>query len=149
MEGRYQSGCAQRVRRMGCLRLPIRRMRRPGLGAPQHPCGATVERPDFPIPADLQANAGPAARDVFKRATDSRAAWLACSAAFAVAILDSIGDANRLALADPDTDTLHLSPRDNIIAMTLLHGTMTGAALRTHTPSVQLTRTTIEQQRQQ
>ncbi len=46
--------------------------------------------PDFPIPADLQANAGSAARDVFKRATDSRAAWLACSAAFAVAILDSI-----------------------------------------------------------
>ncbi len=27
-------------------------------------------RPDFPIPADLQANAGPAARDVFKRAMD-------------------------------------------------------------------------------
>ncbi len=29
--------------------------------------------------------------------------------------------------ADPDTDTLHLSPRDIIIAMALLHGTMTGA----------------------
>jgi hypothetical protein len=49
-------------------------------------------RPDFPIPVDLQANACPAARDVFKRATDSRAAWLTCSAAFAVAILDSIGE---------------------------------------------------------
>ncbi len=45
----------------------------------------------------------------FKRATDSRAAWLACSASFCEAILDSIGDANRLAIADPETDTLHLS----------------------------------------
>ena len=32
-----------------------------------------------------------------------------------------------MAIADPETDTLHLSPRDIIIAMTLLHGTMTGA----------------------
>jgi hypothetical protein len=84
-------------------------------------------RPDFPIPADLQANAGPAARDVFKRATDSWAAWLACSVAFAVAILDSIGESNRLAIADPVTDTLNLTTRDIIIAMTLLHGTVTGA----------------------
>jgi hypothetical protein len=52
---------------------------------------------------------------------------LACSASFCAAILDSIGDANRLAIADPDTDTLHLSSRDIIIAMTLLHGTMMGA----------------------
>jgi hypothetical protein len=71
-------------------------------------------RPDFPIPADLQANAGPAARDVFKRATDSRAAWLVCSAPFAVAILDSKGESNRLAIADPVTDTLNLTPRDII-----------------------------------
>jgi hypothetical protein len=84
-------------------------------------------RPDFPIPADLQANAGPAARDVFKRATNYRAAWLACSAAFAVAILDSIGESNRLAIADPVTDILNLTPRDIITAMTRLHGTMTGA----------------------
>jgi hypothetical protein len=35
--------------------------------------------------------------------------------------------ANRLAIADPDTDTLHLSPRNIIVAMTLLHGKMTGA----------------------
>ncbi len=28
---------------------------------------------------------------------------------------------------DPDTDTLHLFPRDIINAMTALHGTMTGA----------------------
>jgi hypothetical protein len=48
-------------------------------------------------------------------------------ASFCAAILESIGDANRLAIADPNTDTLHLSPRDIIIAMTLLHGTMTGA----------------------
>ncbi len=73
------------------------------------------------------ADANPAARDVFKRATDSRAAWLACSASFCTAILESISDANRLAIADPNTDTLNLSPRDIIIAMTLLHGTMTGA----------------------
>ena len=89
-----------------------------------HPGQQLRARPDFPIPADLQANAGPAARDVFKRATDSRAAWLACSAAFAVAILDSIGESNRLA---PVTDTLNLTPRDIITAMTLLHGTVTGA----------------------
>jgi hypothetical protein len=58
---------------------------------------------------------------------DSRAAWLACSAAFAVAILDSIGESNRLAIADPVTDTLNLTPRDIITAMTRLHGTVTGA----------------------
>jgi hypothetical protein len=46
-------------------------------------------RPDFPVPADLQSNAGPAARDAFKRATDARAAWLACSAAFCVAARSS------------------------------------------------------------
>ncbi len=104
-------------------------MRRPGLGDPQHPPpGQQLRaRPDFPIPADLQANAGPAARDVFKRATDSRPAWLACSAAFAVAILHSIGESNCLAIADPVTDTLNLTLRDIITAMTLLHGTVTGA----------------------
>ncbi len=82
------------------------------------PGGQLRVRPDFPAPPDLQANAGPAARDVFKRATDARSAWLACSAAFCVAILDSIGESNRLAISDPDTDTLHLSPRDIINAMT-------------------------------
>ena len=80
------------------------------------------DRPEFPAPAALGAVANPAARDVFKRATDSRAAASICAA-----ILDSIGDANCLVIADPDTDTLHLSPRDIIIAMTLLHETMTGA----------------------
>jgi len=84
-------------------------------------------RPDFPAPAALAAGDGPAVRDAFKRATDARASWLACSAAFCAAILDSIGESNRLAIADPDTDTLHLSPRDIINAMTALHGTMTGA----------------------
>jgi hypothetical protein len=92
-----------------------------------HPGGVLRDIPAFPAPAALGAGANPAARDVFKRATDSRAALLACSASFCAAILDSIGDANRLAIADPDTDTLHLSPRDIIIAVTLLHGTMTGA----------------------
>jgi hypothetical protein len=97
------------------------------VGCPQHPPGQQLRaRPDFPIPADLQANAGPAARDAFKRATDARAAWLACSTAFCVAILDSIGKSNRLAISDPDTNTLHLSPRDIINAMTALHGAMTG-----------------------
>jgi hypothetical protein len=93
------------------------------------PGGVLRDRPEFPAPAALGAGAGanPAAREVFKRATDSRAAWLACSSSFCAAILDSIGDANRLAIAGPDTDTLHLSPKDIIIAMTLLHGTMTGA----------------------
>ncbi len=38
---------------------------------------------------------------------------------------------NHLAIADPDTDTRHLSPRDIIIAMTLLHGTMTDAEVDT------------------
>ena len=91
------------------------------------PGGMLRDRPEFPAPAALGANANPAARDVFKRATDSRSAWLACSASFCAAILESIGDANRLAIADPNTDTLHLSPRDIIIAMTVLHGEMTGA----------------------
>ena len=44
-----------------------------------------------------------------------------------LAILDSIGEANRLAISDPLTDTLHLTPRGVIVAMTVLHGTMTGA----------------------
>ncbi len=83
-------------------------------------------RPDFPIPADLQANAGFAARDAFKRVTDARAAWLACSATLCVAILDSIRESNRLAISDPDTNTLHLSSRDIINAMTALHGALTG-----------------------
>jgi hypothetical protein len=60
----------------------------------------------------------PAARDAFKRATDARAAWLACSAA----ILDSIGESNRLAISDPEMGTLHLSPRDIINAMTARYG---------------------------
>ncbi len=84
-------------------------------------------RPEFPIPANLQANAGgPAARDTFKRATDARATWLACSAAFCVAILDSIGESNRLVISDLETDTLYLSSRDIINAMTALHGAVTG-----------------------
>jgi hypothetical protein len=82
-------------------------------------------RPDFAVPVDLQANAGLAARDAFKRATDAKAAWLACSATFCVAILESIGESNRLAMSDTDTATLHLSPRDIINAMTALHGTLT------------------------
>jgi hypothetical protein len=81
--------------------------------------GVLRDRPEFLAPAALGANANPAAHDVFKRATDSRAAWLACSASFCAAILESIGDVNRLAIADPNTDTLHLFPRDIIIAMTL------------------------------
>ncbi len=85
------------------------------------------DRPQFPAPAALAAGANPAARDVYKRATDSRAAWLACSTSFCAAILESIGEANHLAISDPATDTLHLSPRDIIIAMTALNGTMTGA----------------------
>ena len=84
-------------------------------------------RPDFPEPAALAAGANPAARDAFKRATESRAALLACAASFLLAILDSIGEANRLAISDPLTDTLHLTPRGVIIAMTALHGVMTGA----------------------
>jgi hypothetical protein len=91
------------------------------------PGGQLRDRPDFLVPADLQANAGPAVRDAFKSATDARSAWLAVSAAFCAAILDSIGESNRLAISDPDTDTLHLSPRDIINAMTALHGTMTSA----------------------
>ena len=91
------------------------------------PGGVLWDRPEFPAPAALGAGANPAARDVFKRTTDSRAAWLACSASFCAAILDSIGGANHLAIVDPDTDTLHLSPRDIISAMTMFHGTMTGA----------------------
>ncbi len=89
------------------------------------------DRLDFPAPADLHANAGPQARDAFRRATDSRAAWLACSAAFCVAILDIVGEANRLAISDPDTDTLHLTPRAIINAMTALHGAMMGAEVDT------------------
>jgi hypothetical protein len=107
-------------------------MRRRGLGCPQPSPpprdGPLRTRPDFPVPADLSTDAGPAARDVFKRATESMAAWLACPAAFCVAILVSIGELNRLAISDPDTGTLQLSPRDIIInAMTALHGTMAGA----------------------
>jgi hypothetical protein len=114
---------------MGPIRFSVRRMRRRGLGCPHQPPGGQLRvRPDSSVPAYLQANAGPAARQAFKRATDARSAWLAVSAAFCAAILDSIlGESNRLAISDPDTDTLHLSPRDIINAMTALHGTMTGA----------------------
>ena len=40
------------------------------------PGGQLRDRPEFPVPAALQAGANPAARDVFKRDTDSRAVWL-------------------------------------------------------------------------
>ena len=93
--------------------------------------GAMRVRPDFPEPAALAVGANPAARDAFKRATESRAALLACSASFLLAILDSIGEANRLAISDPLTDTLHLTPRAVIVAMTALHGVMTGAEVDT------------------
>jgi hypothetical protein len=79
------------------------------------PWGLLRARPDFPEPAALAAGAIPAARDAFKRATDSKAALLACSASFLLAILDSIGEANRLAISDPLTDTLHLTPRGVIL----------------------------------
>ncbi len=112
---------------MGPIWFPVRRMRRRGLGYLQHPPGGALRaRPDFLAPADLAAGDGPAVRDAFKRATAARSAWLAVSAAFCAAILDSIGEPNRLAISDPDTDTLHLSSRDIINAMTALHGTMTG-----------------------
>jgi hypothetical protein len=68
-------------------------------------------RPDFPAPAVLAAGDGPAVRDAFKRATDARSAWLAVSAAFCAAILDSIGESNCLAISDPDTDT-SICPRE-------------------------------------
>jgi hypothetical protein len=100
---------------------------RSGLSATPPPGGPLRARPDFPAPADLAAGEGPAVRDAFKRATDVRASWLACSAAFCAGILHSIGESNRLAISDPDTDTLHLSTRDIINARTALHGTMTGA----------------------
>ncbi len=113
---------------MGPIWFLVRRMRRRGLGYPQHPPGCVLRaRPDVPAPADLAAGDGPAVRDAFKCATAARAAWLAASAAFCAAILDSIGESNRLAISDSDTDTLHLSPREIINAMTALHGTMTGA----------------------
>jgi hypothetical protein len=128
MEDRDQSGRARRVRRMGCLRVSVQRMRRRDLGCTHHPPPRQQlrARPNFPVPADLQVNAGPAARDAFKRATDARVAWIACSAAFCVAILDSISESNRLSISDPDIDTLHLSPRDIINAMTALRGAVTG-----------------------
>jgi hypothetical protein len=91
------------------------------------PGGQLRVRPDFPETAALDVNAGSGARDAFKRATESRAAWLSCSTAFCVALLESIGESNRLALSDPDTDTSHLSPREIINAMTVLYGAMTGA----------------------
>ncbi len=94
-------------------------------------CDDTVWAVDTPAPADLVAGDGPAVRDAFKRATDARASWLAYSVAFCAAILDSIGESNRLVISDPDTDTFHLSPRDIINAMTALHGTMTGAEVDT------------------
>jgi hypothetical protein len=65
--------------------------------------------------------------DAFKRATESRALWLACSASFCVALLESIDASNCLSISDPLTDTLHLSPRDIINAVNVLHGTMTDA----------------------
>jgi hypothetical protein len=89
--------------------------------------GLLRARLNFPVPADLATGAGPAAHDAFKRATEASSAWLACSAAFCAAILDRIGESNRLAISDPDTDTLNLSPRDIINAMTALHEKMTGA----------------------
>jgi hypothetical protein len=100
LETGHQPGSARHIRRMGRLRVPVRLLRRRSLGSPQHsPWGPLrARRPDFPEPAALAVGANPAARDAFKRATESRAASLACSASFMLAILDSIGEANRLAI---------------------------------------------------
>ncbi len=76
------------------------------------PGGPMKARPDIPAPAALAAGDGPAARDAFKRATDARSAWLAVSAAFCAVILDSIGESNRLAILDPDTQTPSICPRE-------------------------------------
>jgi hypothetical protein len=101
---------ARRFRRMGHLRVPVRRLRRRSLGSPQHsPWGPLRARPNFPELAALATGANSATRDVFKRATDCR------------------GEANRLAISDPLTDTLHLTPRGVIVATTVLHGTMADA----------------------
>ncbi len=90
---------------MGPIWFPVRRMRQRSLGYPQPPPrGPLRARPDFLAPADLAAGDGPAVRDAFKRATAARSAWLAVSAAFCAAILDSIGESNCLAISDPDTD---------------------------------------------
>jgi hypothetical protein len=105
-------------------------MRRPGLGCPQHPpwegrCGPDqIFRPQLTLPPVM----------VLLSVTHSNAPRTpgqlgTVSAAFCAAILDSIGESNRLVISDPDTDTLHLSPRDIINAMTALHRTMTGAEL--------------------
>jgi hypothetical protein len=115
---------------MESLRVPVWRVRRRSLGSPQHsPGGQLRARPNFPEPAALAAGAGSAARDAFKRATESRAAWLACSTSFCVALLESIGVSNRLSISDPLTDTLHMSPRDHQCddCSPRLHGAMTGA----------------------
>ncbi len=37
-----------------------------------------------------------------------------------------IGESNRLSISDPDTDILHLFPKDIINATTALHGALTG-----------------------
>ena len=75
------------------------------------PGGVLRARPDFPAPADLAAGDGPAIRDAFKRATDARSAWLACSAAFCAAILDSIGEQIALLFRTP-TQTPSICPRE-------------------------------------
>jgi hypothetical protein len=98
------------------------------LGSPQHPpWGVDEGETRLPKPAALATGTNPAARDAFKRATEGRAALLACSASFLLTILDSIGEANRLAISDPLTNTLHLTPRGVIVAMTALHGVMQGS----------------------
>ncbi len=48
-----------------------------------------------------------------------------------LAILDSTGEANRLAISDTLTDTLDLNPRGIIVAMTALQGVVTGAEVDT------------------
>ncbi len=86
---------------------------RSGLSStPPPPGGPLRARSDFPAPAALAAGDGPAVRDAIKRATDARSAWLAVSAAFCAAILDSIGESNRLAISDPDT-TPSICPRES------------------------------------
>jgi hypothetical protein len=61
------------------------------------PLGGIAGQTRVPCPCCFGSQRKSCCRDVFKRATDSGAAWLACSASFCAAILESIGDANRLA----------------------------------------------------
>jgi hypothetical protein len=82
-------------------------------------------RPTFPTPPDLALNAGPAARDIHKHQLRSSMTYLSTLVTLTTALIDSIGESNRVAISHPIYETTLLTPTDIVNQMTTMHSNYT------------------------